>query len=52
MDFKEFVQLVRQMRSAQKQYFRFRNKDNLRESIRLEVRVDDFINNFLHSQEV
>ena len=52
MDFKEFVQLVKQMRSAQKKYFRFRTKDTLRESISFEVRVDKFIQDFSHSQEV
>ena len=52
MDFKEFVHLVSKMRSAQKLYFKTRTKDALRESIRIEVRVDSFIQDFSHSQEV
>ena len=51
MDLKEFIYLVRQMRSAQKQYFKTRNKDTLRESIGLEARVDSFIEEYLNSQE-
>lgn len=39
----EFMQLVREMRKAQKEYFKTRDKDVLAKSKQLEKRVDDEI---------
>lgn len=39
----EFIQLVREMRKAQKEYFKTRDKDVLAKSKQLEKRVDDEI---------
>lgn len=39
----EFIELVRQMREAQKEYFRTRDKQVLQRSKALEKRVDAFI---------
>lgn len=39
----EFMQLVREMRKAQKEYFKTRDKDVLAKSKTLEKRVDDEI---------
>ena len=39
----EFVQLVRDMRQAQKEYFRYRTQDALRRSKELEQKVDDWL---------
>ena len=39
----EFMQLVREMRKAQKEYFKTRNKDVLAKSKQFEKRVDDEI---------
>ena len=39
----EFMQLVREMRKAQKDYFKTRDKDVLAKSKQLEKRVDDEI---------
>ena len=39
----EFLQLVREMRAAQKDYFKTRDKDVLAKSKQLEKRVDDEI---------
>lgn len=41
----EFMQLVREMRKAQKEYFKTRDKDVLAKSKQLEKRVDDEIKN-------
>lgn len=43
MDNKEFIELVRQMRNAQKEYFRTRDKRILACSKELERRVDKAI---------
>lgn len=48
--FGEFVDLVKRMRMAQKQYFKTRSKDVLVESKRLEALVDKAVENL--SQEV
>jgi hypothetical protein len=37
---KEFIELVRQMRTAQKEYFKTRTKDALNRSKELERKVD------------
>ena len=39
----EFMQLVREMRKAQKEYFKTRDRDVLAKSKQLEKRVDDEI---------
>lgn len=39
----EFMQLVREMRKAQKEYFKTRDKDVLAKSKQFEKRVDDEI---------
>ena len=39
----EFMQLVREMRKAQKEYFKSRDRDVLAKSKQLEKRVDDEI---------
>lgn len=39
----DFMQLVREMRKAQKEYFKTRDKDVLAKSKQLEKRVDDEI---------
>lgn len=41
MDYKAFKALVREMRTAQKEYFRDRSHDALQRSKALEKRVDD-----------
>ena len=41
-----FLEVVSQMRSAQKKYFRTRDKDVLIKSKQLESQVDKFINDF------
>ena len=45
--FEDFVLLVKSMRTAQKQYFKTRNKDTLRQSISLEAEVDSYIQEYL-----
>ena len=39
----EFMQLVREMRKAQKEYFKTRDRDSLAKSKQLEKRVDNEI---------
>lgn len=39
----DFEQLVCEMRSAQKEYFRTRSKDVLQKSKQLEKRVDEYL---------
>ena len=43
----DFILLVKSMREAQKQYFKTRNKDTLRQSISLEAEVDSYIQEYL-----
>ena len=40
---KEFIELVREMRNAQKEYFRTRDKNVLQRSKELERKVDSFL---------
>jgi hypothetical protein len=40
---KEFIELVREMRNAQKEYFKTRSRDLLSKSKQLEKQVDDEI---------
>jgi hypothetical protein len=46
MTHQEFIAAVKQMRSLQKQYFKSRNMDILRESKAAEVAVDKAIQEF------
>lgn len=46
MDWNEFYEAVRRMRTAQKEYFRTRAKDWLVESRRREKRVDTMLENY------
>ena len=39
----QFEQLVRDMRAAQREYFRYRTQDALRRSKELEQKVDDWL---------
>lgn len=48
---KKFVELVRLMRSAQKDYFHQRTKAALNRSLSLERDVDDAIKNILYPQQ-
>lgn len=50
MNDKDFLELVRQMREAQKQYFKTRWVDDLRKSKKLEKQVDDEIANKVQNQ--
>lgn len=45
MNAKDFIQLVAQMRNAQKQYFATRSKTALTEAKRLEMQVDNLLAN-------
>ena len=45
--FGDFARLVKQMRTAQKQYFKSRSKDVLIESKRLETLVDNSVEKIL-----
>ena len=49
--FRKFVELVRLMRSAQKDYFHQRTKAALNRSLSLERDVDDAIQNILYPQQ-
>lgn len=40
---KEFEELVKKMRKAQKDYFRFRTSSELRLAKKLEAQVDDYL---------
>lgn len=46
MIIQDFMQLVRDMRTAQNRYFRFRDPNTLREAKELEIRVDKAIREF------
>lgn len=43
MSYEEFIQLVRELRTAQKNWFRLRDRRWLEEAKRLERQVDDVI---------
>ena len=43
-NFEQFIKLTKQMRDAQKHYFKHR--DNLNEARALEIKVDEFIKNW------
>ena len=47
----EFEKLVYEMRSAQKGYFRTRNKEVLQQSKQLEKRVDEYLINKKNNQQ-
>lgn len=47
----DFEKLVYEMRSAQKEYFRTRNKDTLELSKHLEKRVDEYLINKKNNQQ-
>ncbi len=42
----DFIYLVLEMREAQKQYFKTRTEEALRESISVEARVDEFLEDY------
>ena len=46
----EFCELVKQMREAQKRYFRTRDANDLNESKRLEREVDKAIKDYVESK--
>ena len=45
-----FVQLVKEMREAQRRYFRERTAENLQASIAIEHRIDEIIKHFDEKQ--
>lgn len=47
----QLTELVRQMRTAQKKYFRTRTKEALNESMRLERSVDSFLDKTTNNDE-
>ena len=47
----EFIELVRQMREAQKEYFRTRDKNVLQRSKELERKVDTYISQRVINQQ-
>lgn len=47
----EFEKLVYEMRSAQKEYFRTRSKEELQRSKHLEKRVDEYLINKIINQQ-
>lgn len=49
---KEFIELVRKMRNAQKEYFRTRDKRVLQESKQLECRVDAILAQQVDKQQL
>ena len=48
---KEFIELVRQMRAAQKEYFKTRSKDVLNRSKELERKVDAELQSINNTQQ-
>lgn len=48
---KEFVELVREMRNAQKEYFKTRDKNVLQRSKELERKVDSFLAQLVINQQ-
>ena len=50
-DMNEFIELVREMRDAQKEYFRTRDKNVLQRSKELERKVDTYISQRVINQQ-
>jgi hypothetical protein len=48
---KEFIELVREMRNAQRAYFRTRSKDALNRSKELERKVDNYLQSINNTQQ-
>ena len=48
---KEFIELVREMRNAQKEYFKTRSKDVLNRSKELERKVDNYLQSINNTQQ-
>jgi predicted nucleic acid-binding Zn-ribbon protein len=48
---KEFIELVREMRNAQKEYFKIRSKDVLNRSKELERKVDAELQSINNTQQ-
>ena len=48
---KEFIELVREMRNAQKEYFKTRSKDVLNRSKELERKVDTELQSINNTQQ-
>ena len=48
---KEFIELVREMRNAQKEYFKTRDKNVLQRSKELEREVDSFLAQLVINQQ-
>lgn len=48
---KEFIELVREMRAAQKEYFKTRSKDVLNHSKELERKVDNYLQSINNTQQ-
>ena len=51
MTIEAFVTTVTQMRKAQKEYFLFRNKNDLKKSMRLERIIDEQLKNLKQFQD-
>lgn len=48
---KDFIELVREMRNAQKEYFKTRSKDSLNRSKELERKVDAELQSINNTQQ-
>ena len=48
---KEFIELVREMRNAQREYFKTRDKKVLQRSKELERKVDSFLEQLVINQQ-
>lgn len=48
----EFIELVREMRNAQKEYFKTRDKNVLLKSKELECKVDSFLTQRVINQQI
>ena len=48
---KEFIELVREMRNAQEEYFKTRDKNVLQRSKELERKVDSFLSQLVINQQ-
>lgn len=51
MDIGFFISRVRYMRTCQKEYFRARSQDMMRESIRVEREVDNLIKDYYNANQ-
>jgi Na+/phosphate symporter len=47
----KLIELVREMRAAQKEYFKKRSKDVLNRSKELERKVDNYIQSIINTQQ-